>query len=307
MRSIPVVFACLLSLPHTSCRQPPELVSGPGFAAVLPGDSVGLDLKLFEHESVVGVEEDTPLVVLETRFLKVEPGLASKVLGGEGLPFRKVNAEELNRVLPRDTERADFRELGSPKLTSFSGQLSHTVLITQAAYIQDYVMEASGSGESAAGPELTPRIGVLNTGIVVQVRPVVRGEEIEIRQLDARLVEKLGTRVCEARVAGRNGPSDLIWQEPVLLTARPDPGFPDSVRLAKNETLVVPLRYQVRQASANARAYATPSTIRETYYPSSDTWTGERSALEFECLVLLDARPTTSEERQAMLDRRKEP
>jgi hypothetical protein len=243
------------------------------------------------------LDENSEYIVVESKVLSVEPRFARDTLKLGDLPFQKLPHEELEATLKGEAESGVVRTVSSPKLVVESVQLSHVMVINQAAYIQDHEMVREGEGY-----ELKPRIGVSTTGQVIKVRPAMEGDSVEIREFDAQISQTLGARVCQARVESRDSSWGVVWEEPVILSARPDPELPELLTFGADETLIIPMRYRVLQSTASVRAYAVPDSIREKYSPSLALEEDYSSPLNLQHVLLLSVRPLSEEERKEMLE-----
>lgn len=259
-----------------------------GLAAIVPSTFPGIDPTLFEWDNPQeeNFDETAPMVAVESRILKVAPGFAARLAHGGGESVRRVEREALESFLETERSAREVRQLSAPKLTAYSGQLSHTVVMTQAAYIQDYTV---GPAEDVKGEvEPKPKVGVLNTGSVVLARPVVVEGGIEIRDLAVEVAEELGKRACKATIEHEDRSWEVIWEEPVILVAKSDPSLPKAVRFEEDETLLIPLRYEVKQACANVRALVAKDTLVETLQSSA-------GPVRHDCVLLLNARLASAE------------
>lgn len=264
---------------------------GFGLAPILPSTFNGVDPSLFKWENPEGQKPDrsSPLVAVESRVLRVAPGFSARLAGEADGPTRRVARDVLESFLEKERAAHEVEQISGPSLTVYSGQLSHTLVVSQEAYIQDYTPAPTEDGADGVG--MQPKIGVLNTGSVLLARPVAVDGGIEIRDLGVEVAEKLGTRGCKAVVEHGGESQEVIWEEPVLLVAKPDPSLPRALPLREDETLVIPLYYEVRQACANVRALVARDSLEETLRQSAGP------ALR-ECVVLVEARrlPPPTEE-----------
>ena len=260
-----------------------------GLAAILPSTFDGIDPSLlrWDNPAEKKLDESAPLVAIESRILKVEPGCFKRLPGGAGGPVRRVTRDAMDSFLEKVREAGEIIHRSSLRLSAYSGQLSHTVVIEQSAYIQDFTVGPKADGTE--GVELKPKIGVLSTGCVLLARPVVVDGEIEIRDLGLNVVEQLGKRECKAVVEHEGESLDVIWEEPVLLVAKPDASLPKTLRLGEDETLLIPLRYEVKQACANVRALVAIDSLEEMLLKTA-------GPVEHECVVLLNVRRVARED-----------
>ncbi len=116
-----------------------------------------------------------------------------------------------------------------PRVTAFSGQLTHTLVVNQAALIADLKVE-----ERAGKKFAKPVIGVLSTGVVSEVRPTVVNDGKDV-SLDLRFefVEQTGTAV---KLASEMEPyRDVEGADQIPLQ------FPQLNRVGLQTSAVVPL------------------------------------------------------------------
>ena len=116
-----------------------------------------------------------------------------------------------------------------PRVTAFSGQLSHTLVVNQAALIADLKVE-----ERAGKKFAKPVIGVLSTGFVSEIRPTVvnvgKGVSVDLR---FEFVEKIGMDVKFA--------SELEAYRDVEGADQIPLQFPQLNRVGLQTSVVVPL------------------------------------------------------------------
>lgn len=89
-------------------------------------------------------------------------------LGGGLLQYNLLDDFQLQALLDAARREQQVRNVDSPRLTVFNGQRSHTLSVGQRAYIADVDVNQSG-----VTPTPAPVVGVLNTGSVLEARPIV--------------------------------------------------------------------------------------------------------------------------------------
>jgi len=287
MRPVISPLSCLLVVGLISCGQSPPPVEDRNLARVLPSDLEGIYFSNIVWERQKDGEEpgrDSPRILVEGRIFQAESGFfqglgISDVATLKGLPREKW--EDLLKV--EDTQDQN-------KSMSFhafeSGHLTHSSIVHQTAFIQDYTFRINKSGKLV--PE--PRTGLLKTGASVKIRASLAGGEVEIREFLPEFVELLGERHCRAVVNRGEQSLEINWEEPVLLVATLDPEFSTPFRLNEGEILAISLPYRVRQLASSARALAAIGSLRESYenlYLPDEDHTGP---LDLECVVLLGFR-----------------
>ena len=90
--------------------------------------------------------------------------------GGGSYQVNAINPDRfvLEALLTGVAKDQEIRRLNSPRVTAFNTQTAHTLVVNQAAYIQDLEVNQTG-----VIPVINPVIGVLNTGSILEVRPTI--------------------------------------------------------------------------------------------------------------------------------------
>ncbi|MFP6737446.1 MAG: hypothetical protein VCD34_01775 [Planctomycetota bacterium] len=90
--------------------------------------------------------------------------------GGGAYQLNRINPDRfvLEALLTGVAKDQEIRRLNSPRVTAFNTQTAHTLVVNQAAYIQDLEVNQTG-----VIPVINPVIGVLNTGSILEVRPTI--------------------------------------------------------------------------------------------------------------------------------------
>jgi hypothetical protein len=138
-------------------------------------------------------------VVVETRLFSLDAGALVRLKpevrralalaaerGPAGAGSGKALAEVVEAVLK------EGKMLQSPRVTAFDGQLAHTLVINQKAYISD----VEGEGDSRK-----PVIDVLDTGTVVELRPAIAEDgtraTLDLRCVHVEVPEPMKTRIVQ--------------------------------------------------------------------------------------------------------------
>jgi type II secretory pathway component GspD/PulD (secretin) len=106
--------------------------------------------------------------------------------GGIGLQYRILREMELNSVIRavRKTQKASV--VTAPRVTAFNGQRAHILIAQQQAYIQDYDVEIAQNSRA-----YDPVIGIVQDGLVLDVRPIISNDRkyitLEMRPTVAKL------------------------------------------------------------------------------------------------------------------------
>ncbi len=284
-----VLIVCLSPLGFLGCQAARPAREGGAFAPVLKQPDVGLQIPAWSP-LVDGKEPDpaSPKVLVEMQWISAEPGLLKELGLAPGKSVLPVATAGQQAALLKLLEAGRAQVLAAPNLVVYSGQQSHVLIAQQYAYIQD--LEAAASPGGAGVPALKPVIGVLNTGTVFGLKAKVEEGAIELSSLQPQSVQLLGTRTCRAKIPAFSPEPEFFWEEPVFLVATLDPEVPPSIRLCAGETALVKLRYQVKQACANARAFAEGGEVKEAYQPRLPLAEGQSSPLDRECVAAITAR-----------------
>ena len=94
----------------------------------------------------------------QVRHLRVSPHFLKSLGVKDGEAFPRVSKEVGEKILAR--AREDKTVLHQPFLTTYSGQKSHVLVVTQGAYIRDIGFKPNE--EEPSGYEIEPKIDVLN-------------------------------------------------------------------------------------------------------------------------------------------------
>jgi len=82
-------------------------------------------------------------------------------------PFSFVGVDQVNAIFTAMEEETDATIVLQPELAVFNGQRANTTFVNQYAYISDYDVMSN---------TYSPKIAVLNTGNILDVRPVVSSD-----------------------------------------------------------------------------------------------------------------------------------
>lgn len=96
--------------------------------------------------------------------------LGNRVLntGGIAVQFQMIGAAAMQQVLSAVHKEQKATLMQAPRITVFNTQRAHIMAVRQQAYIQDLTAQLTGATGS-----LDPEIGILMTGIVLDVTPIV--------------------------------------------------------------------------------------------------------------------------------------
>ena len=139
-------------------------------------------------------------------------GALSNQLGSQVNPFNlsgtgggtyQVNAINPDRfvleaLLTGVAKDQEIRRLNSPRVTAFNTQTAHTLVVNQAAYIQDLEVNQTG-----VIPVINPVIGVLNTGSILEVRPTISFDrKYVVLEIQPTLAEQIGESQALLNLSG---------------------------------------------------------------------------------------------------------
>jgi len=108
--------------------------------------------------------------------------------GGLAIQLATLDDTQLSAVLwlIKKTGRAEI--IMAPRLTAFNTQRAHLTVVQQQSYIKDFDVEVAQSAYIA-----DPQIGVIQTGVVLDVRPIISNDRryitLELRPTLARFIQ----------------------------------------------------------------------------------------------------------------------
>ncbi len=120
--------------------------------------------------------------------------------GGGAYQWNYFAAEkyQIEAILTGVGKEQSKKRLSSPRVTAFNTQISHTLVINQAAYIQDLEVNQTG-----VIPVINPVIGILNSGSILEVRPTVSYDrKYVVLEIQPTLAEKLQSEVAVLNLSG---------------------------------------------------------------------------------------------------------
>lgn len=120
--------------------------------------------------------------------------------GGGAYQLNVLDAErfQLEAILTGVAKTQEIRRLNSPRVTAFNSQTAHTLVVQQAAYIQDLEVNQTG-----VIPVINPVIGVLNTGSILEVRPTISYDQKYVTlEIQPTLAEEIGRDVAVLNLSG---------------------------------------------------------------------------------------------------------
>lgn len=137
--------------------------------------------------------------------------------GGIGIQFQWLGEHAAQQVLTAVHKDSKTTLLQAPRITVFNTQRAHIMVVQQLAYIADY--QAALTGAQGA---LDPTIGILMTGIVLDVRPIVSHDRKYVTiEMRPSLAELQTIRVLTIITAATNeGPFPANIQLPFVILQR---------------------------------------------------------------------------------------
>ncbi|MCZ6793370.1 MAG: hypothetical protein O7J95_07135 [Planctomycetota bacterium] len=120
--------------------------------------------------------------------------------GGGAYQLNVLDAErfQLEAILTGVAKTQEIRRLNSPRITAFNTQVAHTLVVQQAAYIQDLEVNQTG-----VIPVINPVIGVLNTGSILELRPTISYDrKYVVLEIQPTLAEEIGRDVAVLNLSG---------------------------------------------------------------------------------------------------------
>ena len=120
--------------------------------------------------------------------------------GGGAYQLNVLDSErfQLEAILTGVSKTQEIRRLNSPRVTAFNTQTSHTLVVEQAAYIQDLEVNQTG-----VIPVINPVIGVLNTGSILELRPTISHDrKYVVLEVQPTLAEEIARDVAVLNLSG---------------------------------------------------------------------------------------------------------
>jgi type II secretory pathway component GspD/PulD (secretin) len=112
--------------------------------------------------------------------------------------FLKGERYQYEAILTAVAKEQEIKRLNSPRVTAFNGQIAHTLVVNQSAYIQDLEVNQTG-----VIPVINPVIDVLNSGSILEVRPTISHDrKYVVLEIQPTLAEQLDSEVAVLRLSG---------------------------------------------------------------------------------------------------------
>ncbi|MEM7232618.1 MAG: hypothetical protein AAF517_10610, partial [Planctomycetota bacterium] len=118
--------------------------------------------------------------------------------GAYQLNLLDIQRYQMEAILTGVAKTQEIRRLNSPRVTAFNTQTAHTLVVQQAAFIQDLEVNQTG-----VIPVINPVIGVLNTGSILELRPTVSYDQKYVTlEIQPTLAEEIGRDVAVLNLSG---------------------------------------------------------------------------------------------------------
>ncbi len=251
-----MVCACVGGL--LGCTEPPR-VGWLGYAETVPQQALrpeesgtlvppALTTRPAAGEAVINVEVrfvsgPADLVV---RHFALEGGEAARVIP----PAQVAEAIAALRGSPHT------RVLNAPRLALFSGQKGFATVQTQSAFVCDLRVRRGGSA-----PSFEPVLDAIPDGMRLTVSGRADGDAVVLTHVEGVQWRPLGLRECTARSARADQAGELNWQEAIVAEAATSVTNPCSIRLQKDQRLLLRMPQRAFQTVGNARLYARGSVV----------------------------------------------
>jgi hypothetical protein len=193
-----------------------------------------------------------PMVNIKARFISAPPDLIAGLMPPKNdARMRISSAAEVADAIAALQSSPRARVLAAPRLAVFSGQTALVTVETQSAFLRDL---RATRGE--AGPSFEPVIDAIPEGVRLTVSAMVEGDTCVLTQVEAVATRRLGLRECAARSARTDSAGELKWHEAIFAKAATSVGNPCSIRLEKEQCLLLRMPQAACQTVGNARLYA---------------------------------------------------
>ncbi|TVR44688.1 MAG: hypothetical protein EA402_06300 [Planctomycetota bacterium] len=116
------------------------------------------------------------------------------------------NRVQMNAILEAAQQEQDAIILNAPELTSFSGQRANAQFLRQVAFISDYAVD---------GTVLNPEIEVINTGDIIDVRPLVSADRKYVT-LEVRPTSVLLQNIASVDIVNFVQPAESLGAIPLV-------------------------------------------------------------------------------------------
>jgi general secretion pathway protein D len=115
-------------------------------------------------------------------------------VGGGVFQYNVLDDFQLQMIIDAVKKKQKAKQVDAPRVTVFNSQRSHVLAINQQAYISDVDVNQTG-----VTPTINPVIGILNTGSILEARPLVSHDRkfvtLEIQPTLARLLQTVAEPV----------------------------------------------------------------------------------------------------------------
>lgn len=253
-RHIVMMLSVCLSLAGFAGCAGPTPVESFGHAIVAPQPLLEAELPREPAGLKTGLEgqEKGPIVHVQSQFLHGPAREAQRRLGLGPDEFVKIiSAEEAEDAVVALRTHTCTRILAAPRLSLYSGRAAFISTGAEQAFVHDVIAEAGPNGETFK--LAVDRIG---SGVSLTVSAKADGDAVVLTRLEAKALEILCFRTCEAKVAEAGRLRNISWGEAIYLEGAGPVDNPCSIRLEPGQRLLVRMRCAIRQTAANARLLA---------------------------------------------------
>jgi type II secretory pathway component GspD/PulD (secretin) len=139
-----------------------------------------------------------------------------KSTGGLSMQMAYLDKVELQMILQAVRKKYRSNILTSPRLTVFNTQRANVTIINQQAYVQDYDVEIATNSTIA-----DPVIGVVQSGVVLDVKPIISADKKYITlELQPTVADLIDMKDFKTSVASSEKTQPMLNDQPVTNTTR---------------------------------------------------------------------------------------
>lgn len=230
----------------------------PTFAWWLPHETVvGLGHYTIPPEPPAGAAPGR-VVVVEVKFLAVPSERLIEILPlAPDKIFLTLTAAQTADVLKAIQACPGVQVLSAPRIALMAGRQGTVMLAGEKPFVADVAFKVAGDGKTGTWE---PVRGKVREGVSMAVSVQDKGGPLELTVHALETASLLGLRECTGSVADGGGLRQVAWQEAVWLSGTGPTPAP-AVPLAVDESVVMPVFYQMFQTTGNVRAFA--GNVRE--------------------------------------------
>jgi general secretion pathway protein D len=133
-------------------------------------------------------------------------------IGGGAFQYNVLEDFQLQAILEAVKKTQKARQVDAPRVTVFNGQRSHVLSVRQKAYIADLEVNQTG-----VTPTINPVIGILNSGSILEARPIVSYDRKFVTlEIQPTLAKDLTAPGDNTRLRLANNNTDINIELPVV-------------------------------------------------------------------------------------------